>query len=223
MAIGLGKILGFELCQNFNYPYTSKSITEFWRRWHISLGSWFRDYVYIPLGGNRVSKLCHLRNILIVWMLTGFWHGAAWNFIIWGLYFAVFLTAEKFFLGRYLKKSKILSHAYVLLTVMISFVIFGSDSISTAGKCIGGMFGLREIPFITAEHSYYLRSFALILIIAAVGATQLPKRLTEKARTVKTGAAVLNVSEILFVVVITLTATAYLVDGSFNPFMYFRF
>lgn len=223
MAIGLGKILGFEFCQNFNYPYTSKSITEFWRRWHISLGSWFRDYVYIPLGGNRVSKLCHLRNILIVWMLTGFWHGAAWNFIIWGLYFAVFLTAEKFFLGRYLKKSKILSHAYVLLTVMISFVIFGSDSISTAGKCIGGMFGLRGIPFITAEHSYYLRSFALILIIAAVGATQLPKKLTEKARTVKTGAAVLNVSEILFVIVITLTATAYLVDGSFNPFMYFRF
>ncbi len=223
MAIGLGKILGFEFCENFRYPYTSKSITEFWRRWHISLGTWFRDYVYIPLGGNRVSKLGHLRNILIVWMLTGFWHGAAWNFIIWGLYFAVFLTAEKFMLGKYLKKSNIISHAYVLLTVMISFVIFGSDSISTAGKCIGGMFGLSGLPFITAEHGYYLRSFALILIIAAVGSTQLPKMLTEKARTVKTGAAVLNVLEILFVVVITLAATSYLVDGSFNPFMYFRF
>lgn len=223
MAVGLAKILGFELCENFNYPYTSKSITEFWRRWHISLGTWFRDYVYIPLGGNRVSKLCHLRNILVVWMLTGFWHGAAWNFIIWGLYFAVFLIAEKFFLGKYLKKSKILSHAYVLMTVMISFVIFGADSMGNAGKCISGMFGLRGLPFITDEHTYYLRSFALILIIAVIGATQLPKLLTEKARKAKAGAAVMDVSEIVFVAVIILAATAYLVDGSFNPFMYFRF
>ena len=223
MAVGLARIFGFELCENFRYPYTSRSITEFWRRWHISLGTWFRDYVYIPLGGNRVSKLRHLRNILIVWMLTGFWHGAAWNFIIWGLYFAVFLTAEKFFLGKYLKKSKLLSHAYVLLTVMISFVIFGADSMGNAGKCIVGMFGLRGLPLITDEHSYYLRSFALILILAVIGATQLPKMLTEKIRTAKSGAAVLSVSEIVFVVVITLAATAYLVDGSFNPFMYFRF
>ncbi len=223
MAVGLAKVFGFELCENFRYPFASRSITEFWRRWHISLGTWFRDYVYIPLGGNRVSKLRHLRNILIVWMLTGFWHGAAWNFVIWGLYFAVFLTAEKFFLGKYLKKSKILSHTYVLMTILISFVIFGSDSMSTAGKCIGGMFGLRGLPLITDEHSYYLRSFALILILAVIGATQLPKMLTEKVRASKSGTAVLSVSEIVFVVVITLAATAYLVDGSFNPFMYFRF
>lgn len=223
MAVGLGKVFGFEFCENFRYPYISRSITEFWRRWHISLGTWFRDYVYIPLGGNRVSKLCHLRNILIVWMLTGLWHGADWNFVIWGIYFAVFLIAEKYFLNRYLKKTKIISHAYVLLAVMISFVIFGSDSVESAIGCVGGMFGMRGLPLISAEHSYYLRSFGMILILAVIGATPLPKKFIEKIRITKAGSAILSVSEVLFIAMITLTATAYLVDGSFNPFLYFRF
>lgn len=223
MAVGLGRIFGFELCENFRYPYISRSITEFWRRWHISLGTWFRDYVYIPLGGNRVSVLRHLRNILVVWMLTGFWHGAAWNFIIWGLYFAVFLIAEKYFLGRFLKKSKIVSHIYVLLTVMVSFVIFGSDSLKSAAGCLGGMFGLKGLPFILPEHGYHIRSFALILLLAAFGSTPLPHIIVKKFSDTKAGAAVLSVAEVMFSAVIIMTATAYLVDGSFNPFMYFRF
>lgn len=223
MAVGLGRIFGFEFCENFRYPYISRSITEFWRRWHISLGTWFRDYVYIPLGGNRVSVLRHLRNILVVWMLTGFWHGAAWNFIIWGLYFAVFLIAEKYFLGRFLKKSKIISHIYVLLTVMVSFVIFGSDSMKSAAGCLGGMFRLKGLPLILPEHGYNIRSFALILLLAAFGSTPLPRIIVIKVSGTKAGEAVLSVAEVMFSAVIIMTATAYLVDGSFNPFMYFRF
>lgn len=222
MAVGLGKIFGFELCENFRYPFISQSITEFWRRWHISLGTWFRDYVYIPLGGNRVSKLGHIRNILVVWMLTGFWHGAAWNFIIWGLYFALFLMLEKFFLLSPLKKTKVIGHIYVLLTVLVSFVIFGSDNISSAAKCLGGMFGLRGLPFASSEQMYYLRSFAVILIMAVIGATPLPKKLIEKISGSR-GEAVIDIIEPLFLVGITVLSTAYLVDGSFNPFMYFRF
>ncbi|MCQ2408617.1 MAG: MBOAT family protein [Oscillospiraceae bacterium] len=222
MAVGLGRIFGFELCENFRYPYISQSITEFWRRWHISLGTWFRDYVYIPLGGNRVSKLGHIRNILVVWMLTGFWHGAAWNFIIWGLYFAVFLMIEKFFLLKSLKKTKIIGHIYVLLAVLVSFVIFGSSNLSSAVKCLGGMFGFRGLPFASELQMYYLRSFVVILILAVVGATPLPKKLAEKISKIKDG-AVLDIIEPVFLVGITVLSTAYLVDGSFNPFMYFRF
>ena len=222
MAVGLGRIFGFELCENFRYPFISQSITEFWRRWHISLGTWFRDYVYIPLGGNRVSKLGHIRNILVVWMLTGFWHGAAWNFVIWGLYFALFLMLEKFFLLSHLKKSRIIGHIYVLIAVLISFVIFGSDNFDSAMNCLGGMFGFKGFPFASAEQMYYLRSFAVILIIAIIGATPLPKKLAEKASGSKCS-AVIDIIEPLFLVGITVLSTAYLVDGSFNPFMYFRF
>ncbi len=223
MAVGLGRLLGFELCENFRYPYISESITEFWRRWHISLGTWFRDYVYIPLGGNRVSKLGHLRNILVVWMLTGFWHGAAWNFIIWGLYFAVFLIIEKFFLLKYLKKTKAAGRLYVILTVMISFVIFGAENMGSAMDCIGGMFGFKGLPLISAEQGYYLRSFSIVIIAAAIGATPLPRIIVENASKTKIGAVAVSVTEIFFLVGVTAAATAYLVDGSFNPFMYFRF
>lgn len=222
MAVGLGRIFGFELCENFHSPFISQSITEFWRRWHISLGTWFRDYVYIPLGGNRVSKLGHIRNILVVWMLTGFWHGAAWNFIIWGLYFALFLMLEKFFLLGLLKKTKVIGHVYVLLAVLVSFVIFGSDNISSAAKCLGGMFGIRGLPFASSEQMYYLRSFSVILIMAVIGATPLLKKLIEKI-SVSRGEAVIDIIEPIFLVGITVLSTAYLVDGSFNPFMYFRF
>ena len=223
MAIGLGKILGFDFMENFNYPYISASITEFWRRWHISLGSWFRDYVYIPLGGNRVSKLLHIRNILVVWLLTGFWHGAAWNFIVWGLYFAVMLMVEKFFLLKHLEKSKVLSHIYVLFFVSISFVIFNAPSMREAFVGIGNMFGFGGLPFISHEFVYYLRSYAVILIIGAVGATPLAAKTAAKLRDNRKCAKWLNIAEPVCLLALLLVSTAYLVDGSFNPFLYFRF
>ncbi len=221
MAIGLGKLFGFDFLENFNYPYISKSITEFWRRWHMSLGTWFRDYVYIPLGGNRGSKLMWLRNILIVWLLTGFWHGAAWNFIIWGLYFAVFLVAEKLFLLKYLQKSKVLSHIYVLVLVVISFVIFGAADMGQAMECLRGMAGLNGLPLVSDEALYYLGSYGLIFVLAFVGATPLPK-LAACALQKKADTAV-GILEPCVLAVLLLMTTSYLVNGSFNPFLYFRF
>lgn len=221
MAVGLGKIFGFDFMENFNYPYISSSITEFWRRWHISLGSWFRDYVYIPLGGNRVSKLLWFRNIFIVWMLTGFWHGANWNFIVWGLYFAVFLIMEKLWLKDFLAKNKIFGHFYVLILVMISFVIFGAPDFRLSFECIKGMFGFAGLPLATAETLYYLKSYGLILAIAVIGSMPLPKKLYAMAE--KKFFKVTAVAEPMAVVALLLLATAYLVDGSFNPFLYFRF
>ncbi|MBQ3543225.1 MAG: MBOAT family protein [Oscillospiraceae bacterium] len=224
MAIGLGKVFGFRFLENFNYPFISKSISEFWRRWHISLGSWFRDYVYIPLGGNRVSKGKWLRNILIVWLLTGFWHGAAWNFIVWGLYFGFFLVLEKFFLGAWLKRlPDFLSHLYVLFLVLISFVIFNASSMGQAFTDIGGLFGAGGHPLVSQEALYQLRSFAWILLFAVVGATPVPKRIIQGIKANPTGRKLLNVLEPFFLAALLLAVTAYLVDGSFNPFLYFRF
>ena len=180
MAIGLGKIFGFHFMENFNYPYISESITEFWRRWHISLGSWFRDYVYIPLGGNRVSKSRWIFNIVAVWFLTGFWHGAAWNFIVWGLYFVIFLMLEKFFLAKYLSKAKIWNHIYVLFFVMISFMIFDAASLQEAVKNITGLFGIGTQNLISAESIYYLKNYFETFVIAIVAATPLPGKLYEK-------------------------------------------
>lgn len=223
MAIGLGKILGFDFMENFNYPYISGSITEFWRRWHISLGFWFRDYVYIPLGGNRVSKMRWLRNILIVWMLTGFWHGAAWNFIVWGLFFAILLVVEKLWLLKHLEKSKFLKHVYVLFFVIISFVIFNASDMSEAAEYIGNMFGLGGIPLVSSEWTYYLKSYAVVIAVAAVGATPLPKITVNRLKQKKHCESLINIAEIVTVASLLLIVTAYLVDGSFNPFLYFRF
>lgn len=216
MAIGLGKIFGFDFIENFNYPYISKSITEFWRRWHISLGSWFRDYVYIPLGGSRVGKLRLLFNILTVWMLTGFWHGAEWNFILWGLYFAVLLIIEKTFLLKKLNNSNVISRIYVLMLVVISFVIFNSTSLKEAFDYIGGMFGVGNYPIISTETIFYLKNYCFVLILALIGATPLPKKLALKFK-------VSQWLEPFVLVALLVIATAYLVDGSFNPFLYFRF
>ena len=166
MAIGLGKVFGFHFLENFNYPYISASITEFWRRWHMSLGTWFRDYVYIPLGGNRVGRARQLLNILVVWMLTGFWHGAAWNFVVWGLMFAVLLIMEKLWLLKPLSKCRPLAHLYVVFFVVISFVIFNAENMGQALSDIGGLFGAGGIPLVSAEAVYCLRSFALVLILA---------------------------------------------------------
>ncbi|MBR5233948.1 MAG: MBOAT family protein [Clostridia bacterium] len=223
MAIGLGKIMGFEFMENFNYPYISKSVTEFWRRWHMSLGTWFRDYVYIPLGGNRVSKPRQFFNILVVWLLTGFWHGAEWNFPVWGLYFAVLLLIEKSFLLKKLNKSKVISHIYVMFLVIISFVIFNAADMSVAFSDLAGMFGLAGVPVSSAEFVYYLRSYLLVIVIAIIGATPLPKRIVGKIREKETGNKVINLIEPAVCIILFVMITAYLVDGSFNPFLYFRF
>ena len=211
MAIGLGRVLGFRFLENFNYPYLSSSITEFWRRWHMSLGSWFRDYVYIPLGGNRKHQL---RNILIVWMLTGLWHGASWNFVAWGLFFGILLTAEKFLPTQ--KLPKILHRILTLLAVMISFVIFNATDLTQAMVDVRGLFGGQ--PLITGETVYYLRSFAGVLVLSLVGATPLMKVLVARMPQ-----KLVRVLEPVVLMGLLIVCTAYLVDGSFNPFLYFRF
>lgn len=223
MAIGLGKIFGFDFLENFNYPFISKSITEFWRCWHMSLGTWFRDYVYIPLGGSRVSVPRHLFNIFLVWMLTGFWHGAAWNFVIWGLYFALLLILEKVFLLNHLKKSRMLSHIYVFTAVVVSFVFFDAVNMSQAFSYIKAMFGADAYPLVSAEFSYYFRSYFVVLVIAFLGATPIPKSFCKGIQRWKAGAAVMALAEPVVLSALLLVCTAYLVDGSFNPFLYFRF
>lgn len=221
MAIGLGALLGFRFPENFNYPYIAASVTEFWRRWHMTLSRWFRDYVYIPLGGNRKGMGKQLRNILIVWLLTGFWHGAAWNFLCWGLYFAALLILEKLVLLRFLEKHRIFGHVYLLLAVVFGFVLFDASTLSGAWDCIRGMLGLGSLPIASAEGLYLLKSNALLLILAALGATPLPKRIAKalEARCPK-AAALLHPAALCALLLI---CTAYLVDGSYNPFLYFRF
>ena len=223
MAIGLGRILGFHFPENFRYPYCAGSITEFWRRWHISLGSWFRDYLYIPLGGNRKGKGRQLLNILLVWLATGLWHGADWTFVLWGLLYAALLTAEKLFLLRGLKKLRVLNHIYVLLFVTLGFVLFDADSIRDAATSVCAMFGGGGLPLVGQESLYALRSGAVLLLRAAVGATPLPQRLITAAQQKTAGRAVLAVLEPVGLCLLLAVCTAFLVDGSFNPFLYFRF
>ncbi len=220
MAIGLGKLLGFDFMENFNYPFISKSITEFWRRWHISLGTWFRDYVYIPMGGNRVSRPRMLFNIFLVWFLTGFWHGAQWNFIVWGLYFGIVLTLEKFFYLKHLEKHKVLGHIYVLFLVAISFMIFNAGNLSLAAEYVKGMFGIGDVQLISAEFIYQLKNYGFVLLLGAVGATPLPRKLAGKFLPKNSTGDIL---ETLFLIILLVVSTAFLADGSFNPFLYFRF
>lgn len=224
MAIGLGKMFGFTFLENFNYPYISKNITEFWRRWHISLGTWFRDYVYIPLGGNRLGKAKQIRNILIVWMLTGFWHGANWTFIAWGLFFGILLILEKTFLLKVLEKlPKIIQHFYVLFAIMISFILFNANDITQAFEQIVGLFGANKEVFINDYTLYYLKSYLVTLIIAIIGSTPL---LSKKLNQVKENPKIrkwINFIEPITLITLLLFVTAYLVDNSYNPFLYFRF
>lgn len=222
MAIGLGKIFGFDFLENFRYPFISKSITEFWRRWHISLGSWFRDYVYFPMGGSRVGALRLVFNLFVVWFLTGFWHGAEWNFVLWGLFFFVFLAIEKFFLKDFLKKSKIISHIYTLLLVTVSFAIFSGNGAHEALMRVGGLFGAGGIPFVSQGVSFALKNYGAVLVIAAICSTPLLKSLYDKLSATKAG-MVTEVLEIPVLLILIIVATAYLADGSFNPFLYFRF
>ena len=229
MAIGLGKMFGFEFLENFNYPYVATSITDFWRRWHISLSTWFRDYIYIPLGGNRVSKIKWLRNIMVVWLLTGLWHGAAWNFIIWGVYFGILLILEKIFLSKYLEKMpRILTRIYTLLIVMISFVIFNGESMSQIMQNIGGLIGINVSAFASVESLYYLKSYLIVILIGVIGSTPILKNWVnkfseEQTNTNKKMNKVVNALEPIFLLLILTICTSYIIDGSFNPFLYFRF
>ena len=218
MAIGLGRMFGFRFPENFDYPYCAKSVTEFWRRWHMTLGGWFRDYVYIPLGGNRVSRGKWVRNILIVWMLTGLWHGAAWNFVLWGLVFAGLLLLEKGMPGLQRLPDPI-RQAYVLLAVCLSFVLFNAQSLSQAAGDFAALFGFGGLPVFTAETGYYLESYLPLLLISLLGATPVVRnygRYLEKNGFIRT-------IQPLFWIGLALVATGYLVDGSFSPFLYFRF
>ena len=224
MAIGLGRMFGFHFLENFNYPFISKSISEFWRRWHMSLGQWFRDYVYIPMGGNRVSRGRFVLNILTVWLLTGLWHGADWTFVLWGLYFALFLLLEKLFLGRALERlPRLLSHLYVVFIILISFVLFNGDGISGAMRDISSLFGGGGLPLWTPLTTHYLKSYSVILIAALVGCTPIVKRSAERLFRSKAGEGALSVLQPVWCVGLLLLVTAYLVDGSFSAFLYFRF
>ncbi len=223
MAIGLGKIFGFDFVENFNYPFISKTVTEFWRRWHMSLGSWFRDYVYIPMGGNRVSKPRWFFNILVVWMLTGLWHGAAWNFVVWGLFFAVLLTAEKMFYKSKIEKTRVLCRIYIFLAVIISFVIFDSADLASAFECIKSLFGAGGYPVVSTESVYYLRSYAVLFVVGLIGCTPLPSLAVRKISENRTARKAVNLLEPLYLVALVLVVTGFIVDGSYNPFLYFRF
>lgn len=225
MAIGLGRIFGFRFLENFNYPYIAQSITDFWRRWHMSLSTWFKDYVYIPMGGNRVSPSKQIFNLLVVWMLTGFWHGAAWNFIVWGLYFAVILILERFLIKKngWVIRNKIISHIYVMIIVIISFIIFNAETLTQAVSELLAMFGFANISLINTESLYYLSSYGVVLLFGIIGVTPLAKNYYNKIAQKKKIENVTIIIEPLFLTIILLVVTGYLVDGSFNPFLYFRF
>ena len=223
MAIGLGRLFGFHFLENFNYPYLSRSVSDFWRRWHMSLGSWFRDYVYIPLGGSRKGNLRTFGNLLIVWLLTGFWHGAAWNFLVWGLFYFVLLILERAGLGRRLAKwPPVLSTLYTFVLVLLGFVIFNADSMTAAWQNLAGMFGAASLPAADSMTLYYARSYAPTLVLALLGATPLPKCVFEKLKGER-GDSLYDLVSLLGMVAILVLSTGSLIDGSFNPFLYFRF
>ncbi|MCH5166289.1 MAG: MBOAT family protein [Erysipelotrichales bacterium] len=222
MAIGLGYIFGFHFKENFNYPLIANSITDFWRRWHISLSSWFKDYVYIPLGGSRVNKFKWFRNLFIVWFLTGFWHGANWNFILWGLYFFVILVIEKLFLHKYLDKTKVIKYIYTLFIVMLSFLIFSTDSISNILLELKNMFFISKIPFSDNVIIYYLRSYMVNIIVSIICSTPLISKIANKLKEGRLKKLYIFIEPLIYLGLLILS-TAFLIDASFNPFLYFRF
>ena len=223
MAIGLGRMFGFHFMENFNYPYISKSITEFWRRWHISLSSWFKDYVYIPLGGSREGKTKLIRNVLVVWLLTGLWHGSEWTFIVWGLFIGILLIIEKLLLNKYIEKlPNILKRLYTLFIIMISFIIFSSENINMAISNIIGLFNFNN-PFVNDFTIHYLKDYGLLLIISMFLSTPILKNIINKLKENRTYNKILNILEIIAVLTLIIIVTSYLIDSSYNPFLYFRF
>ena len=222
MALGLGKMFGFNFMKNFDYPYISKSVTEFWRRWHVSLGAWFREYVYIPLGGNRKGRLKQYRNLIIVWFLTGLWHGANWNFILWGLYYGAFMIIEKMFLLKWLEnKPKVIKHIYTILVVIIGWVFFEFESMALGMDYIKTMFGFGGRPLIDGTSIYYLYTNVLLFIILIICSTPIPKKTFRRLKD-RMNRAEAIVIPIAYMFLIFL-CTAYLVNESYNPFLYFRF
>ena len=222
MAIGLGKMLGFDFKENFNYPYLSKSVTEFWRRWHMSLGTWFRDYVYIPLGGNKKGLPVQLRNIAVVWILTGFWHGAAWNFVLWGIFYGVLLLIEKLFLLKRLEKAPaVIGHIYALFTVLIGWVLFAFDDLSKGLAFLKVMFG-GGAGIVNSATLYQLLSYIPLMIICIIGSTPLMKNIYEKISKKSKEGFVLT-ADVVKILIVAGLSVAFLISGSYNPFLYFRF
>ena len=224
IAIGIGRIFGFHFLENFNYPYMATSITDFWHRWHISLSSWFRDYIYIPLGGNRKGVKKQIRNILIVWLLTGLWHGANYTFIVWGLLFGIMLIIEKFILSKYLKNTPyIIKRVYTLFIVLISFVIFRADNINEAFNIIKGLFGFNTKVFSNSFTIYYFKSYFIILLLGIILSTPLLSNIITRLRKNNVLNKIINLFEPLLIILILVLVTACLIDNSYNPFLYFRF
>ena len=222
MACGMGQLLGFHFPQNFNLPYISRSISEFWRRWHITLGSWFRSYVYIPLGGNRHGLKKTIRNLLIVWILTGMWHGASWNFILWGLYFGVLIVLERLFLGKILERlPKVVSTLYTFLLVMFGWVLFEFDQMSDVGMYFKAMFGLNGNAFIDQNAMYWLVSYGFIVVLCALLSSTLPTKVLAFAK--RRYPVAVNYAQPVVQILFMLLCTAYLVDATYNPFLYYRF
>lgn len=227
MAIGLGKMFGFEFLENFNYPYISQTVSEFWRRWHISLGTWFKDYVYFPLGGSRVSKAKLYRNLFVVWFLTGMWHGASWTFIIWGLYYGILISVEKAFLEKFLyKMPRIVRHIYLLLIVMIGWVFFRVDDLPAAIKFIGIMFGAGNYPVISDAFNVFIIEYWYIIVGAILLSTPIVK--VVKSLLIKKNKNTLNstlyqVTNVVFIVSCMFIVIIMLSSSTYNPFLYFRF
>ena len=219
MAIGMGKMLGFNYLENFNYPYIANSITDFWRRWHISLSSWFKDYVYIPLGGSRVSKIINIRNILVVWMLTGLWHGASWNFVLWGLYYGIFLMLEKFILKKYIEKlPKVFKHIYTLFIVVIGWTIFAFDDTKVLFSYLSNMFNIFKYPIVDSMFFYYIKNYIVVLVLSVIFSMPIYNNLSKKIDRRYKYILVYIVYLILFVITLS-----YIVSDTYNPFLYFRF
>ena len=221
MAIGLGLMFGFHFLENFNYPLIANSLTDFWRRWHISLSSWLKDYIYIPLGGSRVPFWKYCRNILLTWLATGLWHGANWNFVLWGLFFAIFLIVEKVWLLEILKRHPIFSHCYTIFFIVISFVIFSFEDLTSLGVMFQNMFSFA-LSFTTAESLYYIRDYFVVFVIALIAATPFTKILVEKIKQ-KPIWKFVSFLEVVFYFALFLLCVSFLVNESFNPFLYFRF
>ena len=219
MAIGLGLIFGFTILENFDYPFTSKTMTEFWRKWHISLSSFFKDYVYIPLGGSRVNKLKRLFNIMIVWSLTGLWHGASYNFIIWGLYFGIILLIEKKFFYNLFSKHKFIGTLLTNILVIIGFVFFYNEGLKDALISLKSMFGLNNIDFINLETIYYIKNYIVVLVLGYLISLKVFNKIINKLKNNK----IINLMEPLLLIFLLLVSTAFIIDESFNPFLYFRF
>lgn len=222
MAIGLGKMFGFDFNENFNYPYISKSVTEFWRRWHISLGTWFRDYVYIPLGGNRRGLAIQIRNIAVVWLLTGFWHGASWNFVLWGAFYGVLLVCEKLFLLKWLEKAPaFVGHIYTMLTALLGWVLFAFDDLGQGFEYLKVMFG-GGAGLVSSGAMYQLLSYLPLILVCVIASTPLAKLLYGKL-TATAHEGTLLTADIVKLTGICALSVAFLISGSYNPFLYFRF